>query len=529
MTSSVSSNDNSTSTTASCDCDDVTATTPSKGFTVIQIEGQHNKQIVDTRDGVVRVVDERSASPASTTILPTESTFINENPRCCCGPGTCNCTDCSVCVDRQEKKMKKVRLKLKRSRGKKIKEEAPEESQTRLPVPEKITPKVEEKIEIEEVFVSVGNGLYRRERRNKLTGEVLKDEDAPKNTGGCCSAKKPSEPAKSSCCSKPVKSSCCKSETTPKHNTEKSRPSMSAPKPSQTRAAPLIIAPMNFDGLEISNFDFSGVLDHFAKQGANNTPTNNSSPHAVTSGTPEDYYPTIANVGIDEPHSLSYNMEFDTHFTNPSPQSAFGQNVSFTDFDYLSIAETQPHTQALPRTESDFLDVVYAPSCVLPGQCQCGDTCSCEGCSTHGNGGARVQIGASPSVSGINSNGLNSPAYGFSSPMDHSPIGMKSVSMGATNGGQPVNELNAAAVAGMDGLYSNPCGAQYAGTYSESGDSRSNGPFSPHEHGQLSEYASIVPSPIHDGEDKHHIKARHAAGLMPNPVGDIPNIYALPE
>lgn len=381
-------------------------------FEVIQIEGQHSKQLVDTRDGVVRVVSEGSELSVGSTPTTTANSFINESPRCCCGPGNCNCTECSVCQDRKDRKKKKVRLKLKRS--KKIKELEEPEVEVELEPEAELEPEYTPPtpIEIEEVFVSVGNGLYRKERRNRLTGEVLPDEGEPKSS--CCSKK--TEPAKP----KPVKSGCCSSKrssqtgTAVGHKMVSSLVQSAAPK--QHAQAPLIIAPMNFDGLELSAFDFSDVMGHYAQTPPTATSTGNgSSPLGMAS--PEDYYPTIAGVGLvhsigmdlpvlEQQHQQQRALHHSQVGHTPYSVGATTQSMSF-DLDYLAMATASGQSTSTTRGDDSFLDVVYAPSCVLPGQCQCGDGCQCEGCSTHGDGrgssgggggvGARVQS-SSPSV-----------------------------------------------------------------------------------------------------------------------------------
>lgn len=93
---------------------------------IIKIEqGSHCKKVVETKDGVVEVIDDQKGS--------------------CCSSGLCECDGCM--------KKKKVRLKLKKQ----------QQHRMRL------------QLEVEEVFVPVGNGLYRKERRNKHTGEVIPD------------------------------------------------------------------------------------------------------------------------------------------------------------------------------------------------------------------------------------------------------------------------------------------------------------------------------------------------------------------
>lgn len=446
----------------SCDCDDVsTVDTPTmsataavnRQFEVIKIEGQHSKKVVDTRDGVVRVVSERRPSLTSVPTFPPKVSFVSENPRCCCGPGSCNCTDCDVCVDRKERKMKRVRLKLKRQ--KKIKEEKEEDLEVEKEAPVEI--------EVEEVFVPVGNGLYRKERRNRLTGEVLDSTGSPNNTKNspvskgshnnpareqtensftptpksCCSkstAESNSASAMESCCSKSnttasyesaPKGCCSKSnpnvgfESVPKGCCSKSNPNIgfesTPPDDSRKHAAPLIIAPMCFDGLELTAFDFGSVMDQYQHSSLppSNVQTTTSSPIGAS---PEDYYPTIAGVGglvddgsglglsnghmqhqgmnVDVITGLTGNGQFVPTSTYPSHQQP-PSIPSFGDFDFLSKYNggSNPNSDGSMDGSDGFLDVVYAPSCVLPGQCQCGDDCKCEGCSTHGNGGGISGIG----------------------------------------------------------------------------------------------------------------------------------------
>lgn len=415
-----------------CECDDMTTVNSGSTFEVIQIEGQHNKQVVDTRDGVVRVVGEDELNTPESTVLATNNTFINESARCCCGPGTCNCTDCGACVDRQERKMKRVRLKLKRRKRIKEEDEVEEGNQKVLDVP-----KVP--IEIEEVFVAVGNGYYRKEKRNKLTGEVIIEDDNDETmtppVASCCKSKQPSTPA-------PAASGCCSSKKGSNNS------SSQAVEPVMKRAPPLIIAPMNFDGLEFSGFDFNGAMESYMRStGQTLSPTGSSPLGGVAS--PEDYYPTIAGVGFNDSMNVSgmNNMNLDmsglpnsnnnnnmnSHFASPHGQRHDAPfQISLGDFDYLDMAQNGLQGSGdNNNNNNNFLNVVYAPSCVLPGQCQCGDDCSCEGCSTHGNGGgAMVQTNskASPlSVSplsvghGIGSSpiqGLDSVVMGMGVEMD---------------------------------------------------------------------------------------------------------------
>lgn len=343
----------------------------SSQFEVIKIEGQHSKKLVDTKGGVVRVVSDQeleeknsinrpntSSRPNSNVTSPQpveplkRNSFVENNPNCCCAPGPCYCEDCTSCRERAKiNQMKKVRLKLKRQQRKKP-------------------------MEVEEVFVSVGNGLYRKERRNKLTGEVILDEPLEDQLRDKVHIK-----------------------------TEDFVREEVAPVPSK---APLIIAPMSFDGMDLNAIDFNGIIEQY---------TSNS--NLLTSPS-EDYYPAIANE-LDEEIAIQTPVSYDNvsrqhsccgskqttsnsaslssccssgHQSKNSSNSSLEQfsqmevlperpviessgsqsNVNFLDFDFIT-----------KLTEKEFLNVTYAPSCVLPGQCQCGDSCKCEGCSTHGN------------------------------------------------------------------------------------------------------------------------------------------------
>lgn len=52
----------------------------------------------------------------------------------------------------------------------------------------------------------------------------------------------------------------------------------------------------------------------------------------------------------------------------------------------LGLSE-QEAAEIWPRREEspDNDDFSYAVQCVLPGQCQCGDSCSCPDCYEHNN------------------------------------------------------------------------------------------------------------------------------------------------
>ncbi|CDO54186.1 similar to Saccharomyces cerevisiae YMR021C MAC1 Copper-sensing transcription factor involved in regulation of genes required for high affinity copper transport [Geotrichum candidum] len=367
--STTSSGTSSAGSSKDCGCD----SDKSNHFEVIKIEGQHSKKLVDTKDGVVRVVSDQeqnqtnningnsirsrsqsnSASPRPIDPLKRNS-FVEENPRCCCAPGPCYCENCTSCKERSKiNQMKKVRLKVKRQQKKKP-------------------------IEIEEVFVSVGNGLYKKERRNKLTGEVI-----------------PDEPLEDQLRDK-VK---IKSEEFVR---EELAPAPAPPK------APLIIAPMCFEGLDLNSIDFNGIIEQY-----------NSNDSLITSPS-EDYYPAIAN-GLDEAIATQTPTGYENitnqssccggkqEASNDTPSSSCCSlknqsnnlsNSSLEQFNQMSVLPEAPLTEISTNqtgssfldfdfisklTEKEFLSVTYAPNCVLPGQCQCGDDCKCEGCSTHGN------------------------------------------------------------------------------------------------------------------------------------------------
>jgi hypothetical protein len=77
---------------------------------------------------------------------------------------------------------------------------------------------------------------------------------------------------------------------------------------------------------------------------------------------------------------------------------ALPPNHGFDELGYLGsrVATLEQHQEAThgqqqvmspsagsPSSSNGFYDIYYAASCVIPGECQCGDSCTCEGCPTH--------------------------------------------------------------------------------------------------------------------------------------------------
>lgn len=81
------------------------------------------------------------------------------------------------------------------------------------------------------------------------------------------------------------------------------------------------------------------------------------------------------------------NNTTNTNFSIPANNIDI-KNFNLNDYndisDIISFLETQRDSLDgfIP---SPPLEMSFAPSCVLPGQCHCGDDCQCPGCSTHGD------------------------------------------------------------------------------------------------------------------------------------------------
>lgn len=88
---------------------------------------------------------------------------------------------------------------------------------------------------------------------------------------------------------------------------------------------------------------------------------------------------TVGNTNNNNTTNTNFNMP-----ANNIDIKNFNMNDYNDISDIISFLETQRDSLDgfIP---SPPLEMSFAPSCVLPGQCHCGDDCQCPGCSTHGD------------------------------------------------------------------------------------------------------------------------------------------------
>jgi hypothetical protein len=220
--------------------------------------GRHSKQFVDTRDGTVKIVDSPSLSGQTS------------------------------CAERIHKNTGRLRVKARTDSLPQIPALSPTSTLSpQLDVPFQLMP-YKPDLELDNnayVYVPVGNGLYRKEPKQKSPPQQYPSLTSDSSSASTSSLGLPA-----------------------KHEYENGGRDM----------APLIIAPMTFDGASFADL-----------------------------GLPFDQYPENA--------SSQSNPEEDDELRE---------------------------LQNLLNSQGPY-DVYYAASCVIPGQCECGDSCTCEGCPTH--------------------------------------------------------------------------------------------------------------------------------------------------
>lgn len=217
------------------------------------------------------------------------------------------------------------------------------------------------------VFVPVGNGLYRKELRNKNQTDV----NSMLNKLGCADITHGNSNRTGSCCRD-------KCNDAGDHNCMNgcSHPGIGR------REKPLLIAPMQFDGASIAELGEFYKLQYKMEE-TNNRPTSEgnspisstSSPHSQASVST-----TIApNLGMSNTayeNGREHIIQSVSDSTFNSPQD---ENEELGLLEKLLLdPELEKHS-----SETDFYDIYFAPTCVIPGGCQCGDDCQCVGCSTH--------------------------------------------------------------------------------------------------------------------------------------------------
>lgn len=325
--------------------------TSSESSTVITIEpGRHERQWVDTSGGELRVLDQTAVvpSPGMTTPPPSLQAASVAAPT--------NSSRLPI-ASKSSARIPGPRLKLKRRAPSIGTDDSPFDLSNGSH-PDGRVDGVAGFHEDEKpfdagdfFFIPVGNGLYRKEFKYGIqSGSEVKVKSEPSehsNGGGRCCKKAATESNNSSngMSHGPsndvtyVERSQAQSQSGLLHSHPVADGQSSAAQMGPRHHAPLIIAPMSMDGCSLAEAGIS---------------------------LPDDsVYDDIGN----------FSDDFSPAATQGHPQqSTAPMSQEFSGHDGLS---------PLAGGGTDFYNIYYAPSCVIPGECHCGDGCSCEGCPTH--------------------------------------------------------------------------------------------------------------------------------------------------
>lgn len=221
------------------------------------------------------------------------------------------------------------------------------------------------------------------------------------NNGGCCS--KPSNkpindnvlvPTTKSCCAKT--SERCSPEKTPQPKPQKS--SCCSSKSNQPKTH--LPAESSYESMPITDYENRIELQH--QFSSNNLFADNIS-------TPEPSKPISREINSSiNYHSKDLENNMDNINTvspaainsgnapnlilpmNTNLNELISSILSPTNYDKDEISDLIKYLEHRKEKIDDYslsptMGMTVAASCVLPGQCQCGDDCKCPGCNTHGN------------------------------------------------------------------------------------------------------------------------------------------------
>lgn len=126
-------------------------------------------------------------------------------------------------------------------------------------------------------------------------------------------------------------------------------------------SVPTVIAPMHMNGMVFSDLN---ALD-------NSWASPQSTPCTVENGISSTGYMDDNGIAKDDA-TIEEIVALSKHSSND------GQEIS----QWLPQSQ-EPHADITVENPEDVYDIYFAASCVIPGQCECGDDCECYGCSTH--------------------------------------------------------------------------------------------------------------------------------------------------
>lgn len=133
----------------------------------------------------------------------------------------------------------------------------------------------------------------------------------------------------------------------------------------------------------------------FHNMNISNTNTNTSAPFQYNVNKPPNFILPM-DVSIDDVmSSILSNPPNQSSSDNAAATATTPDSQSLDLPDLNDISDIVAFLEQKRDSLNEFIpsppmEMSFAPSCVLPGQCQCGENCKCVGCSTHGNGNIMV-------------------------------------------------------------------------------------------------------------------------------------------
>lgn len=215
------------------------------------------------------------------------------------------------------------------------------------------------------VFVPAGNGLYRKQRIEN----VKPDTQFERGQTVCCVTGRYCPPG-CDCGGGVIGASNTNTDTNTNSGFDNSNNEFNfdfqdinnqLAQANSGLSVPTVIAPMHMNGMVFS--DLSALDNNWASPQA--TPRTMEAGISNTGSVDENGH-TEDDPAIEEIVSLSEQV--------PGNSQEIPQWLS---------QNQQPHPEMTSEKPEDVYDIYFAASCVIPGQCECGDDCECYGCSTH--------------------------------------------------------------------------------------------------------------------------------------------------